>query len=453
MATIDSRIALGVQPTVQLESPANSLAKMLQLQGLQQQNEAARYDMDLKRHDAEQTNRLRTFLASGIDLDTQEGRNALYRAAPTKADAIIKSRVDTRKAIIDAEKSAFEISQNRYKAYKQTLGALYNAPNLSKDMVMSAGQEMVALGVITPELYQRAVAGLPDDVAALRQQLQQGLAAQLTPEQVFTVFSAKPTAVDDGQNISYRDLNPNSPTFGQNVGGPSVKKQQSPDSVASNETTRRGQNMVDARARETLEFNRSQPRGQFLQTEQGYVLADPRTGVVQPVMGADGKPLQGKSATKNLTEGQAKANLFGSRMVEADRILNELGDKYDPLSINLKSGLDKLPGPGLFTAGVNKWALSENDQKADQAQRDFINAVLRRESGAVIADSEFDNARKQYFPQPGDSPEVLKQKARNRRTAINGMAAEIPGGLRSVPTAANPGGAVSPGGFKILSVE
>lgn len=250
MATIDSRIALGVQPTVQLESPANSLAKMLQLQGLQQQNEAARYDMDLKRQDAEQTNRLRTFLASGIDLDTQEGRNALYRAAPTKADAIIKSRVDTRKAITDAEKSAFEVSQNRYKAYKQTLGALYNAPNLSKDMVMSAGQEMVALGVITPELYQRAVAGLPDDVAALRQQLQQGLAAQLTPEQVFTVFSAKPTAVDDGQNISYRDLNPNSPTFGQNVGGPSVKKQQSPDSVASNETTRRGQNMVDSRMRE-----------------------------------------------------------------------------------------------------------------------------------------------------------------------------------------------------------
>lgn len=256
MATIDSRIALGVQPTVQLESPANSLAKMLQLQGLQQQNEAARYDMDLKRQDAEQTNRLRTFLASGIDLDTQEGRNALYRAAPTKADAIIKSRVDTRKAITDAEKSAFEVSQSRYKAYKQTLGALYNAPNLSKDMVMSAGQEMVALGVITPELYQRAVAGLPDDVAALRQQLQQGLAAQLTPEQVFTVFSAKPTAVDDGQNISYRDLNPNSPTFGQNVGGPSVKKQQSPDSVASNETTRRGQNMVDARARETNEIMR-----------------------------------------------------------------------------------------------------------------------------------------------------------------------------------------------------
>jgi len=36
--------------------------------------------------------------------------------------------------------------------------------------------------------------------------------------------------------------------------------------------------------------------------------------------------------------------------------------------------------------------------------------VLRKESGAAIAASEFDNAEKQYFPQPGDSDQVISQK-------------------------------------------
>jgi hypothetical protein len=53
-------------------------------------------------------------------------------------------------------------------------------------------------------------------------------------------------------------------------------------------------------------------------------------------------------------------------------------------------------------------SMSDNSQKAEQAQRDFVNAVLRRESGAAISESEFDNARRQYFPESGDS----KRKAR-----------------------------------------
>jgi hypothetical protein len=66
--------------------------------------------------------------------------------------------------------------------------------------------------------------------------------------------------------------------------------------------------------------------------------------------------------------------------------------------------------------------LAGNDfQKFDQAQRDFINAVLRRESGAVISDEEFANARLQYLPQPFEGPEILRQKAANRKIAIEGM--------------------------------
>ena len=62
----------------------------------------------------------------------------------------------------------------------------------------------------------------------------------------------------------------------------------------------------------------------------------------------------------------------------------------------------------------------------EQSQRDFVNAVLRRESGAAISNSEFDNARQQYFPQIGDDDKVIEQKRRNRELATRGILAEVP---------------------------
>ena len=54
-----------------------------------------------------------------------------------------------------------------------------------------------------------------------------------------------------------------------------------------------------------------------------------------------------------------------------------------------------------------------------QAARNFINAVLRRESGAVISPTEFAEARKQYLPQPGDNAAILAQKEANRNIVYN----------------------------------
>ncbi len=71
--------------------------------------------------------------------------------------------------------------------------------------------------------------------------------------------------------------------------------------------------------------------------------------------------------------------------------------------------------------GAGNYMISQDAQKLNQAKRDFINAVLRQESGAVISPEEFANAEQQYFPQPGDGPDVLKQKAQNRKNAVEGF--------------------------------
>jgi hypothetical protein len=123
--------------------------------------------------------------------------------------------------------------------------------------------------------------------------------------------------------------------------------------------------------------------------------------------------------TLNPTKEQSDAYTYSNRMESSDKILNDLEGKYSPLAVSAKVSDKTALVPGGQTL-INKM-LSPNDQKAEQAQRNFINAVLRRESGATIQPYEFDNANMQYFPQEGDSQEVLVQKRANRREAIDGL--------------------------------
>ena len=123
------------------------------------------------------------------------------------------------------------------------------------------------------------------------------------------------------------------------------------------------------------------------------------------------KPVEGKA----LTDAQSKALLFGSRMRESEKVLDALAADGKTTSI-----------PG---SQNTRWIMAltpEKNQMLGQAKRDFMSAVLRRESGAVISDSEFESADKQYFPQIGDSAKVIAQKASNRKLAIDGILAEVP---------------------------
>lgn len=155
---------------------------------------------------------------------------------------------------------------------------------------------------------------------------------------------------------------------------------------------------------------------------------------LEPIPGGPADPnTKGAKLAKPPTEGQAKALMFGSRMAVADELLRDLeGDGAT------RPGLIKQAAQGVAGAvpiigdslaagagAVTNWTQSNAQQQVEQAQRDFINAVLRRESGAVISPQEFANAAQQYFPQMGDSPQVLRQKAANRMTAIRGMQAEF----------------------------
>ena len=166
-----------------------------------------------------------------------------------------------------------------------------------------------------------------------------------------------------------------------------------------------------------------------VETDRGMMVFDPRTGQMAPALGADGQPV---ASSKALTEYQGKSTGFGMRADRASKIIDEVGQGGKVQPSLLKRAAESVPlvGEGL---GMMANALqSPEQQQVEQAQRDFVNAVLRQESGAAISQGEFDNARKQYFPQPGDSPEVVAQKQANREAAINGFRVSAGPGARSI---------------------
>lgn len=138
------------------------------------------------------------------------------------------------------------------------------------------------------------------------------------------------------------------------------------------------------------------PNGMSIQTNPD--------GTVSIQQGAAGKP-------PKLTEAEGKNSGFLVRANASQETLNSLEDQGASLWNNTAG---KVPVVGNFLR-------SQDAQKYDQAKRDFINAQLRRESGAVISPDEFGNAEQQYFPQPGDGPEVIAQKRVNRQNAIRGL--------------------------------
>lgn len=135
---------------------------------------------------------------------------------------------------------------------------------------------------------------------------------------------------------------------------------------------------------------------------------------MQVEMGPDGQftLTQGPLKDKPLNEGEAKNAGFLVRGRDANAVISELEDQGTSMWNKI---MRAVPG------GMGNFGLGPEAQRFEQAKRDFVNAVLRRESGAVIAQEEFDNADQQYFPQPGDGPEVIQQKRRNRENAIKGF--------------------------------
>ena len=128
-------------------------------------------------------------------------------------------------------------------------------------------------------------------------------------------------------------------------------------------------------------------------------------------------PVEGTGqGAKPPTQDQATSAGFVTRMRDANTVMSD--PKISEYGMGVKGTMNRA---NAAIPIIGNSFVDPQYQQLEQSQRDFINATLRRESGASISPGEFENARIQYFPQVGDGPEVIKQKERNRQNAINGV--------------------------------
>lgn len=113
------------------------------------------------------------------------------------------------------------------------------------------------------------------------------------------------------------------------------------------------------------------------------------------------------------TDAQRTLGTYASRMEQAIPTLES--QEKSIVDMNLASFETQIRLPAALQ--------TTNIQQYMQAARNLINAVLRRESGAVISPTEFKEARQQYLPQPGDGAAVLAQKKANRNIVFNSFKA------------------------------
>jgi hypothetical protein len=185
--------------------------------------------------------------------------------------------------------------------------------------------------------------------------------------------------------------------------------------------------------------------GQVVEREDGTFLIDTRTGQAKPVMGAGGQPLMGGG--KPLTEAQGNSVAFGARAVEANRIATNLEKEGVRNTGAIRTAVGGIAGMTPFIGeqleqGVRSTfnvlpsvagGPSAEQQQTEQARRNFVSAVLRKESGAAIGVDEYKNEERKYFPQAGDTDAVIKQKQEARKLAIEALKAQAgPSGVRQI---------------------
>jgi hypothetical protein len=93
------------------------------------------------------------------------------------------------------------------------------------------------------------------------------------------------------------------------------------------------------------------------------------------------------------------------------------------------------PNIGAWDTTVPSWAQSQAGQQYGQAARQWIQSVLRDESGAAIGVDEEAAYFRTYFRQPGDSAVVVAQKQRARDAAEQAMRQKVGGSRGSSPSA------------------
>lgn len=404
---LDPSIALQARP-LELQNPLAAYAQAMQLQGVQNQSALAQYTLAKAQRDDEAANALAAAYRGAVSPDGTINRGALIGGlAQGRAAGQIPA---VQKSLLESDKALAALDKDKAETLKTALGISGGAlatisQNPTRENAVRVATQLVQSGLPGAD---KLLASIPQTDAEVGPWVRLHAGTTEHSLKVLEALQPKVSMQDVGGYIQPTNTNTLAGPLGPIPGAATIQKTMTPDARAT-----------DARARERLAFDQNQER----KAPNGYRWTP--EGNLEGIPGGPGVK------DKALTESQGKATGMAIRARESADIINELekGGTTGMISgakESVRAGLDKIPvvGPSLGSSVgglINKTVVPASSQRYEQAKRDFVNAVLRVESGASISQSEFDNADRQYFPQSGDSTAVIEQKRKNRETAIKAL--------------------------------
>jgi hypothetical protein len=506
MALVNPNIAMSFRmPEFQPRNALAEYAQIQQIQGGQQAQELARFQLGAAQRAESVQNALTEAYASSIDPTGNIDYNKLIGSlskggGASQIPAVIKTRAETTAAQLAQKKTQSEIDKNQFDLQDKKLKFAWNA-------VGSATTPEAAIAELTKGVKEGIfdMRSATEEIQRVRS-LNPDQYRQYRIEKVMGILDAKdklpmmlPKTVRQeagGQILSIQD-NPMMPGYGQPIAGAAITKTPTISELTAQKQLGVSQGQLNL-AQQKFAFEKANPGFELKEAEDGSIVgvnkrtlqafpvsiggtlpaaapATPGAGMPGPrmpspatqaipgmtsvldqpaaVAPAAGTPLRGKGTA--LTESQGNATAYGLRMREANAILEPL-EKAGKTNTGLikgvvggAAGLVPFIGEKLEDASGSIFnalprvlgGLSPEQQQVMQARINFITAILRKESGAAIGANEFATAEKNYFPKPGDDAATIAQKQQARRTAIKAM--EIQAG----PGARQMGGAVGTGGI------
>lgn len=146
---------------------------------------------------------------------------------------------------------------------------------------------------------------------------------------------------------------------------------------------------------------------------QRFMLAGGKKQDERVIYGPDGQPMivEGAGAVNSrFTEAQSRDNVFTTRARGALPTLNQYEGALTSLT---DRALNSDP------TGVARGAMQSTEFQLAQASGDeFLQAILRKDTGAAITQPEQVLYGRTYLPQPGDGPEVIAYKREARERAV-----------------------------------
>lgn len=233
MAQLDPSIILQARQP-QIESPMNALAQMMQVQGMQQQNQLGQMKMDEARTAGERRNKLAALLQGKYETPEAMEDAVLRGGYMDEAAQLRKSRSDALKAKADTGKTGAETEKIQIATQREKLGLVGQLLNGVKD------QATYDQARVTAQQNGLDVSNMPPqyDPNMVAQKLQQALTVE---EKLAQVWKQK------GYDL---DVQKFGETKRSNLAGEGLQRR-------GQDITVRGQNLTDARGRESNDIART----------------------------------------------------------------------------------------------------------------------------------------------------------------------------------------------------